>query len=243
MPVIHVPYHLDERLTALPLSPDRVVDPEPAGRTEAVMTTLALAVAEAVEAEVGAGERPVVVSGDCSTALGIVAGLQRAGVTPSVVWFDAHGDVQTPETTASGYPGGFPVRQLVGGSDRRRPEALGLVPLAEEQIVLVDARDLDEPEAVYLATAAIRQVSVEALGDHLPSGPVYLHVDADVVNADDLGGMRFPTQGGPSLAQVIQAVALVRDRCDVVIAHLACTWHPDTAPAAAAELAAAVAGT
>lgn len=240
MPVIHVPYHLDEHLTVLPLRPDRVVDPAPAGGTEAVMTTLALAVAEAIEAEVAAGERPVVVSGDCSTALGIVAGLQRAGVTASVVWFDAHGDVQTPETTASGYPGGYPLRQLVGGSDRRRPEALGLAPLAEDEVVLVDARDLDPPEADYLATAAIDRVSIEDLADHLPDGPVYLHVDADVVNGRDLGGMRFPTKGGPSVADVVAGIELVRQRCDVVATHLACTWHPDTPPAAAGDLAAAV---
>ena len=64
--------------------------------------------------------RPVVVSGDCTTSLGIVAGLQRAGLDPGIVWFDAHGDVQTPETTASGYLGGMPLRLLAG----YRPELI-----------------------------------------------------------------------------------------------------------------------
>jgi arginase len=62
----------------------------------------------------------VVVSGDCTTALGTVAGLQRAGIDPGIVWFDAHGDVQTVETTASGHPGGLPLRLLTG----YRPELI-----------------------------------------------------------------------------------------------------------------------
>ena len=60
-------------------------------------------VGRAVADVAGRGVRPLVVSGDCTTALGIVAGLQRAGVDAELVWFDAHGDAQTLETTASGY--------------------------------------------------------------------------------------------------------------------------------------------
>ncbi len=61
------------------------------------------AVAEAVRQE----RRPVVVSGDCTTALGTVAGLQHAGMDPGTVWFDAYGDVQTLDAIASGYLGGL----------------------------------------------------------------------------------------------------------------------------------------
>jgi len=101
-------------------------------------------------------------SGDCTTSPGLVAGLQRAGVDPVVIWFDAHGDVQTPETSASGRLGGMPVRQLDGGADRTGPEALSLRPVCEEDVVPRDARDLDPPEAEYLATAAIRRCTVPA---------------------------------------------------------------------------------
>jgi arginase len=52
------------------------------------------------------------VLGDCTTALGTVAGLRHAGMDPGIVWFDAHGDVQTLETTASGYQGELPLRPL-----------------------------------------------------------------------------------------------------------------------------------
>ncbi len=77
-------------------------------------------VADAVARAAGQGSRPVVLSGDCTTSLGIVAGLQHAGLDPGIVWFDAHGDLQTLETTASGYLGGLPLRILAG----YRPELI-----------------------------------------------------------------------------------------------------------------------
>ena len=50
--------------------------------------------------------------GDCATAIGTVAGLQRAGMSPGIVWLDGHGDVQTPETTSTGYLAGMSLRLL-----------------------------------------------------------------------------------------------------------------------------------
>lgn len=96
--------------------------------------------------------------------MGIVAGMQRAGVDPTLVWFDAHGDVQTPGTSASGYLGGMPVRQLVGGSDRTVPERLGLRDVAERDVLLVGVRDLDPPEAGFLLRAVLASGRVVAVG-------------------------------------------------------------------------------
>ncbi|MFZ2044446.1 MAG: arginase family protein, partial [Trebonia sp.] len=92
----------------------------PPGDTWARLAALYRQLAGAVSDAVRHGDRPVVVSGDCTTALGTVAGLQHAGIDPGIVWFDAHGDVQTLETTASGYLGGLPLRLLVG----YRPELI-----------------------------------------------------------------------------------------------------------------------
>ena len=107
-------------------------------------------VASAVSDVIAGGGRPTVMSGDCTVALGTVAGLQRAGLDPGVVWFDAHGDVQTMETTASGFLGGMPLRILVGYRPELVAVPLGLRAIAEERVVLVDARDLDPPEKEYL---------------------------------------------------------------------------------------------
>lgn len=226
--MIAVPFHLDEHLPdlELPLAPGRTIAADlPPGTPWERMAVLYEEVADAVATEVRAGKVPVVVSGDCTTSIGVVAGLQRAGRDPHVVWFDGHADVQTPETTSSGYLGGFPVRQLVGGSDRTAPERLGLRPVPEEHVVLVDVRDQDPPEVEYLARSAVRQVAVEDVGGALPPGPVYLHVDVDVTNPDDVPGLMIPAPGGPSLAAVTEAVRAVVAAGGVAAVGIACTYR------------------
>ncbi|WP_142048687.1 arginase family protein [Pseudonocardia kunmingensis] len=241
MTVIAVPFHLDEHLPdlELPLTPDRTVAPAlPGGTLWERAAVVAEEVAAAVAAEVSAGGVPVVLSGDCTTALGVVAGLQRAGRDPRVVWFDAHGDVQTPETSTSGYAGGFPVRQLVGGSDRTLPERLRLRSVAERDVVLVDARDLDPPEAAFLANSAIRRVPVGEVAAVLPGGPTYLHLDVDVVDPADFPGLLFPAPGGPGLSAVADAVRAVVAGTAVAAVGIACTYRPGSgADRALGELA------
>jgi arginase len=190
------------------------------------MADLYGSVAQAVSVDAGAGSMPVVLSGDCSTSLGVVAGLQRAGIDPAVVWLDAHGDVQTMETTASGYLGGMPLRILVGYRPELIADRLGLRPVAEERVVLVDARDLDPPEVEYLATAAVRHVSMAEVSTmDLPAGPIYLHIDLDVVNPDHLPGLLFPASGGPELDAVFTAIRDILATGRVVALGLACTWR------------------
>nr|WP_246221436.1 arginase family protein [Phytoactinopolyspora mesophila] len=184
-------------------------------------------VAEAVATDVRTGTAPVVQSGDCMVSLGTVAGVQQAGVSPSVVWFDAHGDVQTLETTTSGYLGGMPIRVLTGYRPELIAEPLGLQALAEEQVLLVDARDLDPPEAEFLASSPMTRCPVDDVSEAvIPAGPLVLHVDFDVVNPDQLPGTLFPTPGGPGIDAVMAAVARVLDTGRVVALSLGCTWHP-----------------
>ena len=233
MSVLFVPFHLDEPLAefAAPAPPDKVIAPAlPAGSPWERMAVLYAEVADALDPD----ELQVVVSGDCTTALGVVAGLQRADIDPALVWFDAHGDLQTPQTSTSGYLGGFPLRQLVGGADRLVPERLGLRPVPESDVLLVDARDLDPPEAEFLAASAIRQVSVDAVVEALPEGPVHLHLDADVVDPGDLPGLRFPAPDGPRWSQVLGAVRAVLATCPVVAVTVGCTWQGTGSPQFAA---------
>jgi arginase len=226
-----IPYHLDEFLPELdvPLRTDQVVDLElPAGDDPwSRMAVLYDRVAGTVSEIMRRGERPVVVSGDCTTSLGTVAGMQRAGLDPAVVWFDAHGDVQTLETTASGYLGGLPLRILVGYRPELIAAALGLRPVAESRVALVDARDLDPPEAEYLAGAGIHRLAVrEVTADTVPAGPLYLHLDADVADAAALPGLKYPAPGGPSLAEVTAALGRVLDTGRVAALGVGCTWWP-----------------
>ena len=109
--------------------------------------------------------------------------------------------------------------------------AIGLRPVAEDRVLLVDARDLDPPEAEYLARAAIRRSTVRDAATSLPDGPLYLHVDIDVVDPDDLPGLLFPALGGPSLPAVAEAVRDILATGRVAAFGLACTWHPGSGAA------------
>jgi len=230
MSVIQVPYHLDEYLPDLdvPLPPDTVITADlPAGDVWDRLSALYAGLAGAVAAEAGRGGRPVVMSGDCTTALGTMSGLQRAGVPAGIVWFDAHGDVQTLETTTSGYLGGLPLRLLMGYRPELIAARLGLRAVPERQVALVDARDLDPPEVSYLAGAQIRRSEVGELdAAGLPGGPLYVHLDLDVIDSGQLPGLRFPAPGGPSPAQVTGALSALLGTGRVAAIGVACTWYP-----------------
>jgi arginase len=228
--VVAVPYHLDDYLPDLdlPITPARVVTTAmPPGDVWERLAALYARVATTVTDAIRGNARPVVVSGDCMTSLATITGLQRAGLDPAIVWFDAHGDVQTLETTTSGYLGGLPLRLLTGYRPELIATQLGLRPVAEQQITLVDARDLDPPEVTYLRGARIRRADVANLSSaELPAGPLYVHVDLDVIDPAALPGLRFPAPGGPGPAQVADALRYLLDSGRVAAVGIACTWYP-----------------
>lgn len=234
MKTINVPYHLDEHLFDLdfPVKPDHTVTLELApGTAWKRMAVLYDAVADCVAEVVRDGEVPLVASGDCTTSLATVAGLQRAGISPSIVWFDAHGDVHTPATTTSGYLGGMPLRLLVGACPEVIADLLNLKAVPEELVTLVDGRDLDPAEAEYLASAQITRCGVADLV--LPEGPIYLHVDFDVVDSAELPGLLYPAPDGPALGAVASAVGEVLATGRVVAFGAACTWRSGSGAAEA----------
>lgn len=239
MRTLAVPYHLDEPLPDLdlPLAAAAVIAADLApGDPWSRMAILYDRLADAVAGVVAGGAVPVVESGDCTTALGTVTGLQRAGLDAGVVWFDAHGDLHTPATTASGYLGGMPLRLLVGACPELIGASLVLRPVPEDQVLLAGARDLDPPEVSYLAGAAIRRCEAAGVDPAaLPSGPLYVHLDADVIDPAEIPGLRFPAPGGPSREVVATALRALLGTGRVVAVGLACTWRPGHGAAAAIE--------
>jgi arginase family enzyme len=228
MTITLVPYHQDERLpdSSFPVpGPDVVpVTRElPEGDVWERVAALFELVSAEVADQVAGGSRPSVVSGDCLTAEAVLAGVQKAGVDASIVWFDAHGDVHTAESSTSGYIGGMPLRQILGADSGLLADRLGLRPLPEERAVLVDARDLDPAEAEFLASSNVRRCGVDDVS--LPAGPLVLHVDVDVVDAGDLPGLKFPVGGGPSRDAVVASVRRVLDTGRVAALSIACPWH------------------
>jgi arginase len=159
----------------------------------------------------------------------VLAGVQRSGVDAALVWFDAHGDFHTEQTTASGYLGGLPLAKAVGRGDQSLPQGLGLTPIAEDRALLVDARDLDPPEVAALSASKVRRAGVDSVREALPDGPLHLHVDLDVFDAGLLTGLRFPAPNGPGIEAVSTAVRAVADTGRLTALSIAATWRPDDA--------------
>ncbi|MBT0773672.1 arginase family protein [Kineosporia sp. J2-2] len=230
---IVLPFHQDERLAAdvIPFDGFSTVEPDlPDSGQWHRLTVLFDALADAVAAAHRQG--PVVVlTGDCLAGTGTLAGLQRAGVDPGVVWFDAHGDSNTLASSTSGYLGGTSLRMLMGGDPERLTGPLGLRAVAQERCVLVGARDLDPAERDFLAGSPVRRSDVEALtAQLLPEGPLLLHVDLDVADPEEVPGLLFPTTAGPTVRSVTDAVARVTATGRVAALEIACTWHAAGSP-------------
>jgi len=208
---ILTPFFLDEHeegLEALARPGWQVNRPGlPAGAKQARMVALYRPLRDAVAEAIGQGERPVSVAGDCCTSLAVLAGLQRAGLAPTLIWFDAHGDFNTWETTPSGFLGGMPLAMAVGRGEQTMVEGVGLTPLPEEKVILTDARDLDPGEREAVEASAVTHLPrVEALLEmELPAGPLYVHFDTDVLDPEEAPAMNYPAPGGPS-AETLQRV-------------------------------------
>lgn len=188
-------------------------------------------VSDFVTRTVGQGHRPVCISGDCVSAIAVLAGLQRARVSPTLIWFDAHGDFNTWETSPSGFIGGMPLAMLVGRGDQRLTEALDAWPLSEDQVILTDARDLDPGERESLKNSRVNHIpDVRGLLEmDLPPGPIWVHFDTDVIPAEDAPAQNYPVQGGSSPA-VIRAVLERLASSGRVIAASLSSWAPAMDP-------------
>ncbi len=228
---ILTPYFLDRPENALYAlaTPDWVVnDPElPVGSPQERMAHLYKPLAAQVGAAVMRGERPVSVAGDCCTSIGVLAGLEQAGLRPNLIWFDAHGDFNTWETTPSGFLGGMPLAMAVGRGEQTIVQAVGLTPLPEEQVILTDARDLDAEEREAVSASRVTHLGrVEDLLDYpLPDGPFYVHFDADVLDPADAPAMNYLAHGGPSLDMVQRVLRRLAASGQVRAVSLS-SWSP-----------------
>ena len=200
----------------------------PAGDQQTRMGVVHRALADLVAASLGSGRRPVSIAGDCCTAIGVAAGLQRAGLDCRLIWFDAHGDFNTPETTPSGFLGGMPLAMLAGRGDLSLSAAVGLAPLAENRIILTDGRDLDPEESEMLTRSEVVHLGDPAalIDFDLGDDPLWVHFDVDVVALADSPAQNYPAEGGPPAA-VLQPVFAALAATGRLAAVSVSTWNPE----------------
>ncbi|MBU6997438.1 MAG: arginase family protein [Theionarchaea archaeon] len=226
------PYFLDEdlpQLETLASSGWYVNKPFPGEgdqmtRISVIHESLAGYIAEVL----GKGERPVSIAGDCCTAIGVLAGLQRKNIAPVLIWFDAHGDFNTWETTPSGFLGGMPLAMIVGRGDQRLVDAVGLKNIPEGMVILAGARDLDPGEKAAIEDSTIHVVpDPRSLPDYsIPDGPLYVHFDTDVVDPRDAPAMGYPAEGGPSAGELREVFRFLSETGRIAAVSLS-SWNPD----------------
>ena len=180
--------------------------------------------ARIVAAEVKEGGFPVGLLANCSSIMGMLGGLQRSGPSSrplrvGLVFIDAHGDFNTPETTLSGMLGGMPVAISAGMCLTRLRLKSGLDPaLPERHIVLAGARDLDPLEQDLLDRSAVERLSVEDIKTRSASvasqmkrlegltDVIYVHVDMDVLDPPEVAGHPLTVPGGPTSLELAAAL-------------------------------------
>jgi arginase len=167
-------------------------------------------------------------AGDCTVSIGVLAGLQRDVADFSLVWYDAHGDFNTPETTPSGFIGGMPLAMLCGRGDQTIVTGAGAKILPEMDIVLTDARDLDPGEADAVAESAVKHLPdvADLLSLDLSDRPLYVHFDCDVLRQSDLSAVSYPADGGPAL-ETIEASLDRLASTNRIAAISVSMWNPD----------------
>jgi arginase len=143
-------------------------------------------------------ERPLVLGGCCCSHVGAVEALAARNGRIALVWFDAHGDLNTPESSPSGNAWGMPLRMILDSGA-----------VEPEDAILIGARSLDPPEREYIASIGLRTDAAEleqALGG---TEGAYVALDVDALEPGPVHAF-MPEPGGLTLAEVEELLRRVR---------------------------------
>ena len=192
-------------------------------------------VAEEARAATEAGEFPLVLSGNCNTAVGTIAGAGAEGL--GVIWFDAHADFETPETTTTGFTDGMGLAITTGKCWSAMAASVpGFHPVPEANVLLVGTREtspaerkrLGDSEVTVVGTDPIRRkglsetfgAAIEALRARVER--VYVHLDLDVLDPDEADpANEFAVLGGLTLEELEEAINMIHKRFNVAAAGFA----------------------
>lgn len=173
---------------------------------------------------------PLVLGGDHSIAVGTVAGaaahFHKSGKRIGVIWLDAHGDMNTPESSPSGNVHGMPLASIMGFGPPELVDLAGIKPMVEPRnVALVGIRDLDSKERRFAKESGVhvftmrdidergmREVMAEALrfaGDD--TAGIAVSLDMDFVDPSDAPGVGTPVRGGVTYREAHLALEMIAD--------------------------------
>jgi arginase len=183
--------------------------------------------ADIVAKEIQDGVLPIGLLANCNGLMGMLAGHQRASgswkpLKVGLVWIDAHGDFNTPETSLSGMMGGMPVAISTGHCLHHIRRACGLdPPLPISYVTMVGVRDTDPWEQNRIDTYKIPQITVPDLKSGSPriyeemerlaglTDLIYVHVDLDILDPEDIPGANLPVENGPTADELGDALEMM----------------------------------
>ena len=160
---------------------------------------------------------PVLLAAECSIALTTLPAAMAHRPDARVLWLDAHGDFNTPETTASRYLGGM----ALAGACGLWEAGLGGHPVPAERVVLAGVRDLDSAERQALERSDVTVIGASpvetlvAVKNALDGAPVYVHLDLDVLDPEDFPA-QFPAPGGLGPEKLYDLLEAVTDSSEVI---------------------------
>lgn len=191
------------------------------------------------------GRFPLIAGGTCSSALGVVGGVSGGDV--GMIWFDAHGDAQTPDTSANGFFEGMPVSTIAGLCwPVYRRQVPGFEEIDQERIITVGNHEVyaangrkgggrmdalgqvvDPPVIAEYGFEQAMTRALDALREQVPA--VYVHFDADVIDPSDLRANSHAADGGLSVDQCLLAMRLIAERFEILAFNLT-AWDPEVDP-------------
>lgn len=177
----------------------------------------------------------VTIMGRCAAALATLPVVAQQHPDVCVVWFDAHGDVNVPDTPDQGYLGGMVISAACGLWNSGLGAGLEL-----DRVVLVAARDLDPPEQALITSGALRHLPIgpdlpARLSDAVAGRPIYVHLDVDCLDAG-LVPSEYQVTNGLSFADLRAACSVLAEQRLVgfEVAEFEDTWpdgrNGDTTP-------------
>lgn len=176
------------------------------------------------------GQVPLVLSGNCFAAVGTVSGIGAAGT--GVIWFDAHGEYNTPETTVTGFLDGMGLAALTGECWEMLASSVpGFHPIDPNRILHIGGYEFDASELERLQRARVHLVTLRDCCTGTIEGAivrlqrcverVYLHLDLDVLDLGSPPASPFETTGGLQVNQVVDAIRAIRERASIAAVGLA----------------------
>ncbi len=186
--------------------------------------------AENVQRALEEGFLPIVLGGDHSIAVGSMAGVaghfRKQSKRVGCLWLDAHGDMNTPESSPSGNVHGMPLAALIGYGAPELTELLGLKPMVEPRnVALVGVRDLDAKEKRLVKESAVhvftmRDIDERGMSEVMTEAlrfvtdetdGVAVSLDMDFVDPSDAPGVGSPVRGGATYREAHLAMEIIAD--------------------------------